>query len=120
MKFKLDENLGAGLALPLARDGHDVSSVLLQRMGGHPDGSVFEACRREGRALITLDLDFNDPITYPTQGTSGIILLRPGKPLLSILRRLFAQLPDCLARERLDGRLWVVEVGRLRIFDPNR
>lgn len=65
MKFKLDENLSDGLAVPLARDGHDVSSVLLQRMGGHPDGSVFEACRREGRALITLDLDFNDPIAAP-------------------------------------------------------
>lgn len=120
MKFKVDENLNEQLAAALVADGHDVSSVLAQDLSGRPDEMVFEVCRREGRALITLDLDFNNPVAFPTAGTAGIIVLRPGKPLLSLIRHLIAQLPECLKREQLAGRLWVVEPRRLRVFDPNR
>ncbi len=118
MRFKLDENLSEALASPLTLDGHDGSSVLAQHLGGRSDETIFEVCRAEGRALITLDLDFNNPVAFPTAGSAGIIVLRPGRPLVSLIRLLIAQLPECLNRERLSGRLWVVEPGRLRVFDP--
>lgn len=56
-RFKLDENLPSD-ALALFRDaGHDVESALEERLGGQPDPAVFAACQREGRILVTLDLD---------------------------------------------------------------
>jgi predicted nuclease of predicted toxin-antitoxin system len=120
MRFKLDENLSDTLAESLIANGHDVSSVLAQGLGGRQDEKIFEVCRAEGRALITLDLDFNNPVAFPADGTPGIIILRPRRPLHSLIRLLIAQIPECLDREILTGRLWIVEPGRLRIFDPGR
>ena len=120
MRFKLDENLSEEMAAPLVAAGHDVSSVLAQDLGGRPDDLIYLVCKVEGRALITLDLDFNNPVAFPTADTPGIIILRPGRPLVSIIRHLVAQLPQCLNREQLRDHLWVVEPGRLRIFVASR
>src|SRR3569623_1355047 len=109
MRFKLDENLSDALAAPLLSKGHDVSSVLKQQLGGRPDDLIFKVCCEERRALITLDLDFNNPVAFPTANTAGVIVQRPGRPLLSVVRLLMAQLPEWLSREQLAGRLWVAE-----------
>jgi len=36
----------------------------LQQMESESDAAVIEACRREGRPLVTLDLDFANPLDY--------------------------------------------------------
>lgn len=66
MKFKLDENIGnRGLDL-LQKAGFDVSTVK--------------------RALITLDLDFGNPLLFNPKKYFGIIVLRlPKKPSLEDL-----------------------------------
>ncbi len=77
MKFKLDENLSPSLARLFAADGHEAHSVVQRALGGQPDERVIDVCRREQRALITLDLDFSNILTYP-----------PAKPtVLNIQRR---------------------------------
>ena len=60
MKFKLDENLSPSLLAMFAATGHDAHSVVQQALGGQPDERVIDVCRREGRVLITLDLDFSN------------------------------------------------------------
>jgi predicted nuclease of predicted toxin-antitoxin system len=60
VKFKLDENLSPSLAVLFAADGHEAHSVVQQALGGQPDERVIDVCRREQRALITLDLDFSN------------------------------------------------------------
>jgi predicted nuclease of predicted toxin-antitoxin system len=57
VKLKLDENLGERRRMMFVAAGHDVSTMTLQRMESESDAAVIEACRREGRALVTLDLD---------------------------------------------------------------
>ena len=42
-----------------------VSVVLDNLAAGRPDNDIASVCKREGRALITLDLDFGDIRRYP-------------------------------------------------------
>ena len=75
-KFKVDENLPTEAAELLASAGYDAVTVGDQRMVGQPDTNVAAVCRREGRAIVTLDLDFADIRVYPPSDCAGIIVLR--------------------------------------------
>lgn len=81
MKAKLDENLGRSCAAMLAASGHDISTVPEQGMSSWADEQVLGACHREGRTLITLDLDFSNPLRFPPDGTPGIVVLRLPSPV---------------------------------------
>lgn len=114
-KFKVDENLPTEAAELLTGAGHDAVTVGDQRMVGQPDTNVATACQREGRAVVTLDLDFADIRAYPPADYAGIIVLRLArldKPrVLSVLQRLL----PVLEREPLVGKLWIVEETVVRV-----
>ena len=65
VRFKLDENFPKDAGALLRDAGHDVETVLDERLGGNPDAKVLDACQTENRVLITLDLDFSDIRLYP-------------------------------------------------------
>lgn len=116
MKFKLDENLGRRGAELLETFGHDVMTVLDQRLGGAADEDLFAVCRDEGRALITLDRDFRHVLRFPPQESAGIVILDVGPR--ATLQGILGRLRDFLAvlEERsVAGALWIVEPGRVRI-----
>ncbi|MBN1773950.1 MAG: DUF5615 family PIN-like protein [Deltaproteobacteria bacterium] len=118
MKLKLDENLDLRLAAVLAARGHDVQTVRSEGLAGASDGRVFEAAKAESRLLMTLDLDFANPLRFPPAGSAGVIVVRVPRPLLSsIVETVRAALPR-LEQEVLAGRLWIVEPGRIRAYDP--
>ncbi len=120
MRLKLDENLGTR-ALGLFRDaGHDVATVHEQNLGGAPDTSLIEACRDEGRALVTLDLDFSNVLRFPPARYAGIAVLRVPNPIvLDVLHQHARVLLRALEQRELAGRLWIVELGRIREYDPD-
>ena len=60
MRFKIDENLHDDVATELAQHGHDVQTVYTEGLRGCDDDVLAEICRRENRAIVTLDLDFAD------------------------------------------------------------
>jgi hypothetical protein len=60
MKFKLDENLSPSLATLFSGITSDVYSVTHQSLNGAPDERVIDACTREGRTLVSMDLDFSN------------------------------------------------------------
>jgi predicted nuclease of predicted toxin-antitoxin system len=91
VKIKLDENLGADCRRMFADAGHDVSTVALQAMTSASDVEVIEACGREGRVLVTLDLDISNPFRFPPDRYAGIVVLRL-PPRFTILRAASPQL----------------------------
>jgi predicted nuclease of predicted toxin-antitoxin system len=119
LKLKLDENLGAKCADVLKVAGHDVETVQSHALTSASDDEVIAACRAEARALITLDLDFSNPLIYPPERHSGIAVLRmPARQSYVVLLALVRTLIDALKREDLTGQLWSVEAGRVRIYQP--
>ena len=83
MKLKLDENLGQSAAEVLRQAGHHVTTVLGQGLCATPDVALIDVCRAEGRCLVTVDLDFGNPLVFDPKRYSGIAVLRlPRRPAL--------------------------------------
>lgn len=115
VKLKTDENLPAEAADLLRSAGHDAATIGEQRLKGAVDSTVASACQREGRVLITLDLDFADIQTYPPNRYPGLVVLRlPRQDKNSVLRTI-ARIVPVLVSEAVAGRLWIVEDRQIRI-----
>ena len=115
MKVKLDENVTTAAVMLLADHGHDVDTVPSERLTGAADAVVMEACRSDGRMLVTFDVGFGDVRAYPPGSHHGIVLIRitDQRPdnTLDVLRRFLAQ----HSLDDLAGTLVVVSDTRVRI-----
>lgn len=119
MKLKLDENLGNRGAEVLRAEGHDVATVPGQHLCAASDRDLMAVCAAEGRCLITLDLDFGNPLLFPPERYAGVAVLRlPHKPTADDLWACCRTLLAGLAREDLTGKLWIVEPHRIREYQP--
>jgi predicted nuclease of predicted toxin-antitoxin system len=118
MRFKLDENFDLRLTSLVAAGGHAVDTALAEGLSGTSDERVYQACRDTGRTLITLDLDFSNPLRFPPDPTEGIVVLRPPRPTLPLIRvTLTSVLPDLKSRS-LRGTLVIAEPARIRLYNP--
>jgi len=117
LKFKVDENMPAEVAAMLASAGHDASSVPHQQLSGKPDPDIATVCQQEGRAIVTLDLDFGDIRTYPPADYAGIIVLRLHQQDKLRILALIQRLLPLLEQEPLAGKLWIVDEFTLRMRD---
>lgn len=119
MKVKLDENLGRRTANLFEAAGHDVATVLVQGLAGATDDRLLEVCDGEGRAMVTLDLDFANPLHYDPATTPGIAVLRvPSLPGRRDLDHAASLLIEHLRAHTLAGHLWVVARGHVRQYEP--
>jgi predicted nuclease of predicted toxin-antitoxin system len=116
LKFKLDENLDFRLAAAIQEKGFDGDTVLDETLSGISDDGLFEVCKKSDRVLITLDLDFANPLRFPPRCAPGIMVLRPQNPKLEQVRSLLFNALARLKEESIEGRLWIVEPGRVRIY----
>jgi predicted nuclease of predicted toxin-antitoxin system len=115
MKFKTDENMPIEAADDLRQAGYDALTVIDQKLAGQPDIQVAGVCKVEGRAMLTLDLDFSDIRAFPPSDYAGIIVLRPAVQTIANVRRLVGQVIALLLTEPLAGHLWIVDEGQIRI-----
>jgi predicted nuclease of predicted toxin-antitoxin system len=115
MRFKVDENLHEDVAAALRDEEHDAQTVHDEQLRGRPDTDIAEACRREGRVLITLDLDFSNIREYPPKDYPGLIVLRVVDQSRPRVLSVFSQIFELLPSQPLAGHLWVVSESGVRI-----
>ena len=120
MKFKLDENFGVRTQQLFQAQQHDVQTIRDQRLQGCADHRLYEVCRVEQRCLVTLDLDFADVTRFPPSQSNGIVVIRaPRNPSLALLERLVRQFLQELTQAAVEKKLWIVEIGRIRIHESD-
>lgn len=115
MRFKTDEHIPHSAVALLRGAGHDVVTVVEERLGGAADPAVLGASRREGRAVVTLDKSIADVRAYPPAEYAGIILLRPPDQGVDAVVGLLRRVVPLLAVEPLAGALWIVDQSHVRI-----
>jgi hypothetical protein len=119
LKIKLDENLGNRGAELIRQAGHDVKTVSQQGLCSSPDRELVEICRKEKRCLVTLDVDFGNPLLFKPENYSGIAILRlPAKAgpddLIDAVRTMIGG----LAQKEINGKVWIIQRGRIREYQP--
>jgi len=66
-----------------------------------------------------LDLDYADVLCFPPRYTHGIVVIRvPQNPSLVLLESLVNQFLQALSSMPVERKLWVVDIGRIRVHEP--
>jgi predicted nuclease of predicted toxin-antitoxin system len=117
MRLKLDENLDVRLVPELLKEGFDADTVIAEGLAGSPDETIYDTCKTVGRTLVTLDLDFSNPLRFPPEDTEGIVVVRPPRAVLSSIRATLWSVIAQLKTGAVKGKLWIVEAGRIREHD---
>jgi hypothetical protein len=103
------------VAAALRQAGHDALTIHGQRLTGRPDLDVAAVCRAEGRVLVTLDTDFASIRRYPPAQHRGLIVLRLAHQDKPYVVGFMPIIVGLLEHEPIDGHLWIVEEGRVRV-----
>ena len=117
MNVKLDENLGRRGAAVLRAAGHNVTTAAEEGLSSAGDRKLAEVCRSERKCLVTLDLDFGNPLRFVPSHYAGIAVLRlPRSPAAGDLIDAVRTLAAGLAGRTVEGRLWIVQRGHIREY----
>lgn len=120
MKIKLDENIGDRGKLLFIEAGYDVATITEENLQSADDQTVIRVCQTEKRCLVTLDLDFSNPLRFNPLEYAGIAVLRlPNRATHQDLLSAISTLIIALQTEAVFGKLWIVQQGRIRIYQPD-
>ena len=98
-----------------------LATVPDQGLCSAPATFLLERCQAESRRLITLDLDFGNPLVYRQSDYSGVVVLRlPPRHTLEDLLNAIRTLIGGLSIDTVEGKLWIAQPGGSENIDPNR
>jgi len=114
MRFLLDECMPIYIGTLLSEQGHDVLDLRRVGMRGMDDEFLLEIAAREGRIIITRDLDFN-LIFLKRLKPEGVILVRYSETWSpQTITRLFRAFVAVGGLEHAQGMIAVLRPGRVR------
>jgi predicted nuclease of predicted toxin-antitoxin system len=120
VNFKLDENLGQAVADAVRTAGHEVTTVAEEQLQGAPDRRVLDAAHAETRCLVTLDLEFGNPLVFHPATYSGIVVIRlPGRATHAALLEAVRTLLRAATSRPIVGKLWIVHRDQIREYHPD-
>jgi len=121
VRFKLDENLGRSVAEALRKAGHEAATVAEERLEGASDRQVLKTAQAEARCLVTLDVEFGNPLLFHPGDYGGIVVIRlPPRGTTAALGACVEALLAAVSRAEVSGMLWIVQPGRVREYQPER
>ncbi|MCU0727988.1 MAG: DUF5615 family PIN-like protein [Planctomycetes bacterium] len=118
MRIQLDENIPARLCRALDSLGHEADTVFSEGLRGRDDMEVWRAAQAASRFLVTQDLRFSDPRSFPPGTHHGVMLVRlrdPGRDAL--YERILATF-SAIDVEAWHGCLVVLTERKLRVRRP--
>ncbi len=117
MKFKLDENFSPKIEKLFKEHGYESCTVLNQGLCSSSDNQIFKICQKEKYCLVTLDKHFANILNFPPQSSHGIIFIRlPKRPTTNDIDYLIKQTIKAAKNVSFEGKLWIVEPGRIREY----
>ncbi len=117
MRFLVDEDLPRSTDSILHLHGHKAIDVRDIGLRGASDAEIAAYAQKHGLCLLTGDMGFADIRNYSPGQYPGIVVLRlPAKAISStILTMLGNLLAQTEIVSQLNGKLAIVELGRVRI-----
>lgn len=86
MRFKLDENFDIRSVRLFMEAGHQADTVLDESLSGSSDEVIYQMCRDTRQVLVTLDLDFSNPLRFPSDLTEGLVVIRPPRTVFELIK----------------------------------
>jgi predicted nuclease of predicted toxin-antitoxin system len=115
MKFLGDVGVSTSTLRALREAGYDAVHLREQNLHRLPDKAILEKALKEGRIVLTFDLDFGDLLATSGGRLPSVIIFRLYNQTPSnVTKRLFDLLP--VETQRLEaGALFIVEDARYRM-----
>ena len=103
----------------LREAGYSAEDVRDVRLRGHSDADVFTYAQDHALTVITADLGFANPLTYPLGSHAGIVGMRiPHEASVAAMNDELLRALSRLRDEELTGLLVIVGLGRVRLRRP--
>jgi len=115
MKFLLDMPVSSFLVKVLQAHGHEGVHAHELGMDRAPDTDLLEIARRDGRIIITADLDFPRLLALSLAEGPGIILFRGGNYSDTEMGDLLDKILTTVPANVLEASICVVDKKRIRI-----
>ncbi len=118
LRFLADHCISNSIIQNLREANHEVLKLKDVMPVESPDGLVIAKAQDMGAILISLNGDFADIVTYPPGDYNGIVALQMRNhpdALPHLMRRFTAYLAAHSSMEHYRGKLFVVELDRIRI-----
>jgi hypothetical protein len=81
------------------------------------DQDLLKTCFAEKRCLVSLDLEFSNPLRFKPTDNEGIAVLRlPRKPARNDLYDAIITLVGGLSQSEITKKLWIVQRGKIREY----
>ena len=115
MKFLADENISNSIKKIITDGGYDLLDVQKSEFVGSSDGELWKLAKKEGRVIISFDLDFANIIQYPPGEGNGVIVLRPKGMTFEEIERKIGSFISNIEKIRIDKSLVVISKASIRV-----
>ena len=115
MRFLADMGVASRIVDWLRAAGHDATHLRDEGLHRLPDPDILDKAAKEGRIVLTFDLDFGEILALSGSRIISVIIFRLHNTRTPhVIERLFSVL-DQTAEALQQGAIVVVEEGRFRV-----
>ncbi|MBN1343246.1 MAG: DUF5615 family PIN-like protein [Phycisphaerae bacterium] len=114
MRFLIDMPLSPALAQWLIQQGHDAVHAADLGLDTAEDRKIIERGLKDGRVILTADLDYPRLLALSQRAGPGLILFRGGEFGENVIRRRLGEVFQAVPENELPVSIVVVEPARIR------